>query len=318
MKRYLVFALVLLFLTACNEKSKTEREIEKIPMSIHTERFDQQFFECKRENLISLKNKFPYFFPASEPDSVWVEKIENPQWKELYKEVQKKYPDFSNQKTEIEVLFKHIKFYFPKVQTPKLLTIISEMDYDNKVVYADSLVIVSLEMYLGKNHKFYEFPKYLQQNMEPSQIIPDIAASFIKKALVNQTQNDLISQMVTAGKALYLKDILLPTYADFNKIGYSEPQLLWCQENENYIWRYFIEKQLLYSDDKKLAARFIDDAPFSKFYLEIDNESPGKVGAYIGWQIVRSFMENNSVTVPELLRMDATELFKKSKYKPKK
>jgi uncharacterized protein YjaZ len=67
-----------------------------------------------------------------------------------------------------------------------------------------------------------------------------------------------------------------------------------------------------------LANRFINPAPFSKFYLEIDNESPGRVGAWIGWQIVRSYMKNNEVSLKQLLVMDATEIFNNSKYKPKK
>jgi uncharacterized protein YjaZ len=95
-------------------------------------------------------------------------------------------------------------------------------------------------------------------------------------------------------------------------------QITWCQENESYIWRYFIEKELLYSTDSKLPNRFTNLAPFSKFYLEIDNESPGRVGQWIGWQIVRSFMQNNKVSMQEMIKMDAKELFEKSKYKPKK
>ena len=75
---------------------------------------------------------------------------------------------------------------------------------------------------------------------------------------------------------------------------------------------------MLYSTDSKLANRFINPAPFSKFYLEIDNESPGRVGAWIGWQIVRSYMKNNEVSLKQLLVMDATEIFNNSKYKPKK
>jgi hypothetical protein len=43
------------------------------------------------------------------------------------------------------------------------------------------------------------------------------------------------------------------------------------------MWRYY-RKEMLYSDDQKLMPRFINPAPFSKFYLEIDNESPGQVG----------------------------------------
>jgi uncharacterized protein YjaZ len=67
-----------------------------------------------------------------------------------------------------------------------------------------------------------------------------------------------------------------------------------------------------------LQNRFINLAPFSKFYLEIDNESPGRVGTWIGWQIVRSFMLNNKVSLQQMLKMDEKELFDKSKYKPKK
>jgi uncharacterized protein YjaZ len=111
---------------------------------------------------------------------------------------------------------------------------------------------------------------------------------------------------------------LLPEYTDAEKMGYTPEQIVWCQENESYIWRYFIEKEMLYSDEPKLSSRFIDPAPFSKFYLEIDNDSPGRVGAWIGWQIVRSYMENNNTSIEQLLKTDAKQIFEKSKYKPKK
>jgi uncharacterized protein YjaZ len=42
------------------------------------------------------------------------------------------------------------------------------------------------------------------------------------------------------------------------------------------------------------------------------------VGAWIGWQMVRSYMKNNDVPLSDLLKMNAKELFEKSKYKPKK
>jgi len=132
------------------------------------------------------------------------------------------------------------------------------------------------------------------------------------------TDETLLSQMIYAGKGLYLKDLFLPEYSDADKIGYKSEQITWCAENESYMWRYFIERKLLYDTDQKLIPRFIAPAPFSKFYLEIDNESPGRVGSWLGWQIVRSFMENNEVSLNEMLKMDAKEIFEKSKYKPKK
>jgi hypothetical protein len=192
------------------------------------------------------------------------------------------------------------------------------MDYQNKVIFTDSLVLISLDLYLGKNHRFYEFPDYLKQNFEPSQIMSDLVSSFAVHKIKPPTDKTLLSQMIYAGKELYLKDILLPETPDEVKIGYKPDQQKWCQENESYMWSYFIEDKLLYSSDSKLANRFINVAPFSKFYLEIDNQSPGRVGSWIGWQIVRAFMENNPVSIPQLMKMEANELFQKSKYKPKK
>jgi uncharacterized protein YjaZ len=59
-------------------------------------------------------------------------------------------------------------------------------------------------------------------------------------------------------------------------------------------------------------------APYSKFYTEDDAKSPGRVGQYIGWQIVRSFMKKNEVSLQKLIHLDEEEIFKKSGYKPKK
>jgi len=318
MKIYLVPLIICFVFLSCDKKNKVEKAVEEISVEIKVDRFDKAFFETKPEDLNQLKQKYPYFFPASTDDAVWIEKMQHPQWRELYAEVQKKYSDFEPIKQEIEVLFKHINFYFPKTKTPKVVTLISEMDYNSKVIYADSLVIVPLELYLGKNHKFYQFPEYIKQNFEQNQIVPDVASSFIQTKMVLDADKTFLSQMIYLGKALYLKELLLPEYTDAARMGYTPEQIAWCSENEGYIWRYFIDKEMLYSVDAKLVPRFLSPAPFSKFYLEIDNDSPGQVGVWIGWQIVRSYMKNNDISINELLNKNAKEIFEQSKYKPKK
>ncbi len=317
--RKITFIIALtLALISCDNKSKVEKAVEAIPVEIMVERFDKLFFETPPQDLNKLKKEFPYFFPSGNDDSVWSNKMKNPLWRELYTEVQKKYSNFEPVQKELETLFKHIKYYFPQTKTPKVITVISEMDYNNKVIYADSLVIISLELYLGKDHKFYQFPNYLKQNFEQKQILPDVVSSFSTQKIPPVSDNNLLGQMIFFGKQLVIKDLLLPDYNDAEKMGYTPEQVKWCQDNESYMWRYFIENELLYSNDQKLNNRFINPAPFSKFYLEIDNESPGRVGAWVGWQIVRSYMKNNEVPLPELLKMNAKEIFEKSKYKPKK
>lgn len=318
MKLYLMPIVFCFLFWSCDQKSKLEKTIEETLVDIKVERFDKQFFETAPNNLAKLKKQYPYFFSPKINDSVWINKMTEPIWREVYAEVQKKYPSTDGIQSQIESLVQHMKYYYPKTKTPKVITLISDMDSSNKAIYADSLIIISLELYLGKEHKFYEFPKYVKQNFEERQMMPDVVTSFSHGKINNPTEKNLLSKMIYFGKQLCLKDILLPGYTDAEKMGYTPEQIVWCQENESYIWRYFIEKELLYSDDQKLASRFINPAPFSKFYLEIDNDSPGEVGSWIGWQIVRSYMENNTVTVDKLLKMDAKEIFEKSKYKPKK
>jgi gliding motility-associated lipoprotein GldB len=316
-KRFILFFLFVA-LVACDKKSKVEKAIEEHPVGIRVERFDKAFFETAPQDLPKLKQRYPFFFPPGTDDQYWISKMQDPLWRELYTEVEKQYGNFEPERGEIEELVGHIKYYFPKAKTPKVITVISEMDYHSKVIYADSLVLISLELYLGENHKFYEFPKYLTQNFERRQIMPDIAASFSAAKIPPSKDKTLLSEMIYYGKQLYMKDLLLPEYNDAEKIGYKPAQIAWCQENESYIWRYFVESKLLYSTDAKLPGRFTTPAPFSKFYLEIDNDSPGRVGQWIGWQVVRSFMENNDISLQDMLKMDAREIFEKSRYKPKK
>ena len=318
MRRTLFIIAILIAFVSCDKKTKVEKTVEKISVELKVERFDKLFFETPPKDLDKLKKEFPYFFPKGNEDSVWVNKMKDPLWRELYTEVQKKYPNLDPVKKELTALFKYIKYYFPETKTPKVITVISEMDYNKKAVYTDSLVIISLELYLGKTHKFYQFPKYLKQNFEQNQILPDVVSSFSTQKIAPITDKNLLGQMIYYGKQLYLKDLLLPDYTDADKMGFTPEQIKWCEENESYMWRYFIENELLYSNDQKLNNRFINPAPFSKFYLEIDNESPGRVGAWIGWQMVRSFMKNNEVSLQGMLKMSSKELFEKSKYKPKK
>jgi len=318
MKIYRFAVVLCLFFLSCDQKSKVEKEVEEIPVDIKVERFDKVFFETKPQDLAKVKKQYPFFFPAGNDDNIWLQKMNDPIWKEVYEEVQKKYSNFEPVRKEFDALFQHVKYYFPKTKIPKVITVIGEMDYTAKSIYADSLVIVALELYLGKDHKFYEFQNYLKQNFEERQIMPDVVSSFSYRNIPNLPDRSLVAQMVFEGKQLYAKDLLLPDYTDAEKMGYTPEQIKWCEENEAYMWRYFIENEMLYSDDPKLTTRFMTPAPFSKFYLEIDNDSPGRVGAWIGWQMVRSYMKNNNVSLAELFKVQPKEIFEKSKYKPKK
>ena len=66
-----------------------------------------------------------------------------------------------------DLLFKHIKFYFPEFNKPTLITVTSGVDYRNKVLLKDSILALSLDTYLGENHKYYaDLYKYVAKNLK--------------------------------------------------------------------------------------------------------------------------------------------------------
>ena len=196
---------------------------------------------------------------------------------------------------------------------------LTNIDYDNRVVYNGDFMLISLDCYLGASHEFYnDYPQYVKQNNTEDHIIVDAANAIINVQLPPNTERSFINKMIYEGKKLYLLDRYLPNISDKEKIGYASEKFDWAVNSEEDIWKYFIERDLLYSTDSKLNKRFLDIAPFSKFYLGEDNLSPGRIGAWVGWQIVRSYMRNNDVSLQELLLKRGDEIFKKSKYKPKR
>jgi gliding motility-associated lipoprotein GldB len=316
MNRYYIPIFILLVLASCSETSKKDIDVSNIKTKVVVNRFEQQFYTATKETLPKLEKKYPYLFPEKK-DSIWLAKIRNEQ--ELYKKSQKVFGDFSNEKSQINNLFKHVKYYYPNFKSPKIITLITNLDYESKVIYADSLLFISLDMYLGTKDKVYnDFPEYLKQNYNKSQLVVDVAKAIADKYYRPKRERLFLNNCIIQGKKKYLLDAFLPMASDEEKMGYTKDQLDWAKANELPIWTYFMEKDLLFSSKSSLYTRFIADAPFSKFYLNIDNESPGRIGSWIGWQIVRSYMKNNNVTLQQLLQTKAEEIFKKSKYKPHK
>jgi gliding motility-associated lipoprotein GldB len=306
-------------LISCSDDYRTPDEISEIEMNITVKRFDKDFFNADLSSFDVLKKKYPYFIPRNgvDVDSLWTIKKLDTLEQELLEESVKIFPDFKEQTSELNLLFQHIKYNFPEFKAPEIVTSTSMVSYRDKILLQNNILLIAIDTYLGAEHKFYSgIPKYISTNLKKEQLISDVADVYAKTYIPEGNQRSLIGQMVYFGKQLYLKDMFMPFKSEASRIGYSEEQLEWSKMNEAEIWSYFVEKDLLFSTDTELSARFIAPAPFSKFYLELDRESPGMLGRYIGWQIVRSFMKKNDVSLRELATMDGDELFEKSKYKP--
>ncbi len=319
MIRNFIFIFLAALLFSCDTKSKAEKEIEQIPIDFQVIRFDQKFASVTPETLPELKAEYPFLFPERFHDSIWVARINDTIQQELNMEVGKEFTDFSSEEDKLLSLFQHLKYYFPSFEAPTVITITSEVDYKNKVLVANEYLFIALDTYLGKNHEFYlGIQNYLKKNFERNQILPDVAAEYAKTYIPQPESKTFLAHMLYYGKILYLKDILLPQTPHADKIGYTVEELAWAKENEEQIWKYFVERQILFNSDTELYSRFLYPAPFSKFYLELDNESPAMLGQFIGWEIISQYMDREKVSIQEMLVTDAETIFNKANYKPRK
>lgn len=319
-QQILLFVVFFLFLFACQLGIQNDAKIANLPVKIELDRFDLKFYNKEANVLPKLKRDYPYLFPNQFSDSVWISRQKDSLQLILQDAVQKVFQDIVPLEDKISHLFKHVVFYFPKVKVPHVITLTNNVDYQIKTVYSDSLLLLSLDTFLGSNHPIYEgIPNYIRKELDQKYILCQIVEKFASYVIPPLEERTFLAQMLYEGKKMYLQDLLLPHESENIKIAYTEEELAWVKENELYIWNYFIERQILYKTDPDLAQRLLEPAPFSKFYLELDNESPGRVGRWIGWQIVKSFMNQNPETsTQELLRMPFQKLFNLSKYKPKR
>ena len=317
---FIVLGIAFLAIFACSSTDNREKEIAQLPVTVEFDRFDRKFFNATKEDFYNLKNDYPYLFPIQYPDSIWLKRQRDSLQVLLQGEIAQVFPNLDPFEEQIRPLFQHIKFYFPRANDPKIVLLTNNVDYQNKTVYTDSLVLISLDTFLGAKNPLYEgIPQYIVRDMDIAYLGAHLADEFALTVVPEPQDRTLLAQMVHYGKRYYIKDILLPQTSDEIKISYTQEELNWVKENEQYIWQYFIENELLYSTQSSYVQRFITPAPFSKFYLEIDNESPGKVGQWLGWQIVRAYAQKYpDKSIQEILATPAKQLFTAANYKPRR
>jgi hypothetical protein len=124
----------------------------------------------------------------------------------------------------------------------------------------------------------------------------------------------LMVQMVEKGKRLFVLNKLLPYKEEDLLIGYSKKQLDDCYNHEAQIWNLFVQNNLLQTIDNNIIKNYIGESPKTQ---ELGEASPGNIGSFSGWQIVKKYMNNNpKLSLDKLMQTDAETIFREAKYKP--
>lgn len=239
--------------------------------------------------------------------------------REVFQECNRQYKDLRWLDEELEPVFKRYKKAFPGKTIPAILTYVSP--FSSNVMAMDSAAGIGLHFYLGDHYKFYpslDLPMYMIRKLRKEYIVNDLIKGWLDSEYMDDTaQSSCLSQMIYYGKVMYATELLSPETDDTIITGYTASQLDWAYNHEENIWGFFIEQNLLYKTNPKVYIKYIHDGNTTGGFPK---EAPAKLGPFIGWQIVRSYMKQHPGTNLRQLfeTKDAQKILAESGYKPPK
>jgi hypothetical protein len=328
----LLFVFYFLFMVKNNlpknNISASELMEAKKQLNINLLRYEEDLFSLDQNNLAKeverLSQKYPQFI---EPN-VWNDSLQLERLKAYLQDtiilalyhVAEKAIKTNILVKELETAFGYYKVFYPNDSIPTLITLIPGLDIMTPSAYIyDDILYVNIDMYLGTNLPYYkvvDLPLYIIERCEPTYLPIDIfKKAIVYKHLKVAPRNTLLEAMITEGKKLYFTEMIFPDLHERWIIGYSEEKYNWANLYLGNVWSYLIEKNELFGKGEQLMRCYIEEAPFTKPF---GNASAGRMGVFLGWKLVQSYMRNNpQVTLPELMQeTDYQKILNASKFKP--
>ena len=224
--------------------------------------------------------------------------------KTVYGDIQAEFGDFEKYKNDFEKAFSHYSYYFPDSTLPSIVTFYS--NFNAKIFPANNVLAIGLDMYLGSDNQHVKripldvLPQFIKEDMNKKYLVSDGMKYWLLNRFYDEDiGDDFASKIIELGKIMYLLDAMLPNVSDDIKINYSEKELNWVIAQEENIWKSLIDEKVLYTKNPMVINQYIVDGPFTKGLPDV---SPSKVGVWIGWQIVRDYVQENDVDVLSLLK----------------
>ena len=332
MKSYpLALGLLAIFsslFSACNSAERELPNVSDIEVSMSITRWDQELFQLSsKEEVAAFLKQNPLYsqqflhtdqYPH---DSLAVNYLfnflSNPGSSVIRDEIAQVFADMSGLQEEFARAFQYLRYYYPDVQAPPLYTAVTGFS-GNDLFVSDSAIIVGLEYYLGEEATYrpLEFPNYILKRYQPAYIVPStvllLSGTYNKSPFEDKT---MLAEMIYFGKAYYFSKQILPHIPDSLLIGYSGEDLNNVSNNQDLIWAHFVDKQLLYETSHFIKKKYMDERPNT---VEIGNKCPGRIGEWLGWEIVNRYMQRQpETTLTKLMESeDVQGIFTQSKYKP--
>ncbi len=326
MKNVLILFLFIISLISCSEP-KLIVDTSNSKAHLTFKHYEQDLFNLNRSNLESsldsLASKYPVFINGNYKDPTKIIQLNhylnNDLNIKLFNDWNQKIGSYNSLHEELNNAFSHFKYYYPNDSLPTIYTYISGLNYEEPIVVNQNEILIGIDMFYGKDYKPYQqlqIPQYLSKNNEVQFIQPVVMRAYASKKFAPYLGGEtLLDHMISLGKIEYFLEAMMPTMMDSTRFQFTTKQMIWCYSHENSFWKHLTMKQYLFSKDYHTFKKFLLYGPFVS---SLERDSPGRAGIFIGYRIVKDYMDKNpDVSLQDLMtNTDFKAIFKASKYNP--
>ncbi len=212
-------------------------------------------------------------------------------------DVKRRLSDMADVEAQLGQVAGSINALFPKARIADVYGVISP--YRQGVLTVDSTVLVVTNLYLGTDYEGYGgFDEYFRSTRLSGRIPYDVAEAALAAGYPDSVSTTALSRMLYQGALVYDVMSTLKQPDEAMAIGVTADQLKWLQANLANIWRTLIDRNMLYSTVPLDADKLLAPAGSSSW---LHKDAPGRVGRYIGLEIVRAYMAKHPDTDPAWL-----------------
>lgn len=335
-KKYILIACLFLF-TAC-QKGRTYFPKDPEPQDIEIVRFDRALMnvhtddeQVTKEDIHALYDEYPVFMPLWVEDILGIPAADTGYlaqalpaflndtvygFQQTNAKEQEVFADVKDIEKALQKAFARIAYLYPETEIPSLYLFVS--GFQTPIYMDEDLIGIGADMYLGSDYPYYNrvVYEYQKTTMRKECIPVDVVSAYLFRTLpYTSSKSRLLDQMMYRGKVMFLVSQLFDQLPGYEVMGWTKEQWDWCVKHERAIWHLVMDKRDLFKTESIVLTSYLNDGPFT---AEVSQDSPGRLGIWIGWRIVESFMEHNeSVSLQALMAEgDAQKILEESYYKP--
>lgn len=325
--------LVILLVSGCAKSNRFSIDTDNNRVEVKIQRFDKDLITLDTLNLKAgvqnLYSRYPDFLPVfcfnvldtahtdtAAVTNLMLEFLRDRTFAPVNKKTLEVFGDVTDIEKKVSEAYTYIHHYFPGVKLPEIYFFVS--GFNRQVMLNEKFIALGTDLYLGADYPAYKelTYQYLVGNMRRENVAADLVSTTLFRMFVmNSNENRLLDNMLFRGKIMYLMTVFMPGESPETIMGYTTEQLKWSEKYEKEIWTAIIDQKDLFSTDIMLIRKYMNDAPFT---APISQESPGRLGTWIGLRIIKSYMDNNQdVSLTDLMdETDSRKILELSQYRP--